>query len=79
MREAKLKLNPEKCIFGVTQGKVFSCLVSTKGIEASSDKIKSNPPNATTADKKSGAETSWSYSSTEQIHCQASRGKLTFI
>jgi hypothetical protein len=40
MREAKLKLNPEKCIFGVTRGRVMGCLVSTKGIEASPDKIK---------------------------------------
>jgi hypothetical protein len=40
MREAKLKMNPEKCVFGVTRGKVLGCLVSTKGIEASHDKIK---------------------------------------
>jgi hypothetical protein len=40
MREAKLKLNPEKCVFEVTQGRVLGCLVSTKGIEASPDKIK---------------------------------------
>jgi hypothetical protein len=30
MREAKLKLNPEKCVFGITKGKVLGCLVSTK-------------------------------------------------
>jgi hypothetical protein len=40
MREANLKLNPEKYIFGVTRGKVLGCLVSTKGIEASPDKIR---------------------------------------
>jgi hypothetical protein len=40
MRKAKLKLNPEKCVFGVTWGRVLGCLVSTKGIEASLDKIK---------------------------------------
>jgi hypothetical protein len=38
--EAKLKLNPEKCVFRVTRGIVLGCLVSTKGIEASPDKIK---------------------------------------
>jgi hypothetical protein len=32
IREAKLKLNPEKCVFEVTRGKVLNCLVSTKGI-----------------------------------------------
>jgi hypothetical protein len=40
MRKAKLKLNPEKCVFRVTRGRVLGCLVSTKGIEASPDKIK---------------------------------------
>jgi hypothetical protein len=40
MRKARLKLNPKKCIFGITKGKVLGCLVSTKGIEANPDKIK---------------------------------------
>jgi hypothetical protein len=40
MCEARLKLNPEKCAFGVTRGKVLGCLVSTKGIEANPDNIK---------------------------------------
>jgi hypothetical protein len=35
-----LKLNPEKCVFGIHKGKVLGCLVSTKGIEANPDKIK---------------------------------------
>jgi hypothetical protein len=33
-RRAGLKLNPEKCVFGVKKGKFLGCLVSTKGIEA---------------------------------------------
>jgi hypothetical protein len=40
MREARLKLNPEKCVFGVTRGKVLGCLVSMKDIEANPDKIR---------------------------------------
>jgi hypothetical protein len=40
MREAKLKLNLEKCVFGVMRDKVLGCLVSTKGIEARPDKVK---------------------------------------
>jgi hypothetical protein len=40
MCESKLKLNPEKCVFGITKGKVLGCLVSTKVIEANPDKIK---------------------------------------
>jgi ribonuclease HI len=40
MREANLKLNPEKCVFDIHKGKVLGCLVSTKGIEANPDKIR---------------------------------------
>jgi hypothetical protein len=39
MRRAQLKLNPEKCVFGVRRGKVLGCLVPVKGIEANPDKI----------------------------------------
>jgi O-acetyl-ADP-ribose deacetylase (regulator of RNase III) len=40
MRRVGLKLNPEKCIFGVTKGRISGCLISTKRIEANPDKIK---------------------------------------
>jgi ribonuclease HI len=39
-RQASLKLNPEKCVFGVKKGKFLGCLVSTKGVEANPNKIK---------------------------------------
>jgi hypothetical protein len=34
------KLNPDKCVFGVTAGKLLSLLVSYRGIEANPEKIK---------------------------------------
>jgi hypothetical protein len=40
LKVANLKLNPEKCVFGIHKGKVLGCLVSTKHIEANPDKIK---------------------------------------
>jgi hypothetical protein len=40
MREVRLKLNLEKCIFGITKGKVLGCFVLTKGIKANPDKIR---------------------------------------
>jgi hypothetical protein len=40
MRRGGLKLNPEKCVFGVTNGKILGCLISAKRIEANLDKIK---------------------------------------
>ena len=38
-RKAGLKLNTEKCIFGIAKGKFLGCLVSAKGIEANPTKI----------------------------------------
>jgi ribonuclease HI len=40
MGRASLKLNPEKCVFGVTKGKILGCLISAKRIEANPDKIR---------------------------------------
>jgi hypothetical protein len=39
MQRAQLTLNPDKCVFGISRGKVLACLVSVKGIEANPDKI----------------------------------------
>jgi hypothetical protein len=39
VRQAGLKLNPEKCVFGAKKGKFLGCLVSMKGIEANPSKI----------------------------------------
>jgi hypothetical protein len=38
-RRVGLKLNLEKCVFGVKKGKFLGCFVSTKGIEANPSKI----------------------------------------
>jgi hypothetical protein len=49
-RQAGLKLNPEKCAFGVKKGKFLGCLESMKGIEAKPNKIEAilwmEPPNS---------------------------------
>jgi hypothetical protein len=39
MRDARLRLNPEKCVFRVRQGKILGYLVSHRGIEANPTKI----------------------------------------
>jgi hypothetical protein len=36
----RTKLNPDKCVFGVTAGKLLGFLVSCRGIEANPEKIK---------------------------------------
>jgi hypothetical protein len=49
-KQAGLKLNLEKCVFGVKKGKFLGCLISTKGIEANPSKIEAilrmQPPNS---------------------------------
>ena len=39
LREANLKLNPEKCTFGVQKGKILGCIVSAKGIDLNPKKV----------------------------------------
>jgi hypothetical protein len=51
MRDARLRLNPEKCVFGVRQGKILGYMVSHRGIEANPTKIQAimdmAPPQST--------------------------------
>jgi ribonuclease HI/transposase InsO family protein len=48
LRATRTKLNPEKCVFGVSAGKLLGFLVSHRGIEANPDKVnaieKMRPP-----------------------------------
>ena len=39
LRKHGLKLNPEKCVFGVRRGKLLGCMITERGIEASPVKI----------------------------------------
>ena len=40
LRKFQLKLNPAKCTFGATSGKLLGFIVSERGIEVDPDKIK---------------------------------------
>ena len=40
LHKINLKLNPEKCVFGVPSGKLLGFFVSQRKIEANPDKIK---------------------------------------
>src|SRR6185503_5859304 len=39
LRKHGLKLNPEKCVFGVRRGKLLGCMIIERGIEANPVKI----------------------------------------
>jgi ribonuclease HI len=51
LRRYRMKLNPNKCVFGVLSGKFLGFMVSQRGIEANPDKIKAvlemTPPRTT--------------------------------
>jgi hypothetical protein len=48
LRAYSIKLNPEKCVFGVSSGELLGFMVSERGIEANPEKIatimKMGPP-----------------------------------
>src|SRR5579859_1621182 len=39
LRRYRIKLNPEKCVFGVPKGKLLGFVISEHGIEANKEKI----------------------------------------
>jgi len=39
LRQYNMKLNPSKCVFGVSSGKFLGVMVSHRGIKANPDKI----------------------------------------
>src|ERR1043165_5184666 len=39
LKDYRLKLNPEKCVFGVKSGKFLGFMISERGIEANPEKI----------------------------------------
>jgi hypothetical protein len=51
LRRYRMKLNPSKCVFGVSSGKFLGFMVSQRGIEANPEKIKAvlemTPPRTT--------------------------------
>ena len=40
LRSYNMKLNPSKCVFGVTAGKFLGFMVSQRGIEVNSEKVR---------------------------------------
>jgi hypothetical protein len=44
LKEKNIKLNPEKCVFGVPRGMLLGFIVSKRGIEANSEKKSPQSP-----------------------------------
>jgi hypothetical protein len=58
-REAQLKLNLEKCVFGITRGKKLGCLVSMKGIEEQYRENKSHTLDEASTNQKRSPKANW--------------------
>ena len=74
-----LRLNPEKCVFGVPSGKLLGFLVSHRGIEANPEKIKaiedmSPPQTLKEMQKLAGAG-----GRIRAFHLQTRSARLTFL
>ena len=52
LRTYDIKLNPEKCVFGVPFGKLLGFIISNRGIEANPAKIRALTQSATPTDLK---------------------------
>jgi hypothetical protein len=72
-----LKLNPEKCVFGVQKGKVLGFLISVKGIEAIPGQC--NSTHEASAIQKGGLEAHRKNHNAESVHVKAGRAKLTIL
>ena len=75
-----LRLNPEKCVFGVPSGKLLGFLVSHRGIKANPEKIKAmedmSPPQTLKEMQKLAG---WVGDRVRAFHLQARRARLTLL
>jgi hypothetical protein len=78
MRDARLRLNPKKCVFGVRQGKILGYLVSHCGIEANPTKIQAIINMTPSAVSQRRPTSNRKIGRPQQIHFQVHRAKPTF-
>jgi hypothetical protein len=79
LRKAGLKLNPEKCVFGVKKGKFLGCLVSTKGIEANPSKIEAILRMEPTKSRKCAQRLTGRLSSLNRFISRSAERNLPFV
>ncbi|RVW45301.1 Transposon Ty3-I Gag-Pol polyprotein [Vitis vinifera] len=64
IRQFRLRLNPKKCTFGVTSGKLLGYMVSERGIEVDPDKIRAILDMPAPRTERERSEASWADFST---------------
>ena len=73
------KLNLEKCIFGISKGKLLSCLISARGIEANLEKIDAIFQHGTPNLKKTSTEAHGKTGGIKQIHFKVHRARAPLL
>jgi hypothetical protein len=78
-RKAGLKLNPEKCVFGVKKGKFLRCLVLTKGFEANPSKIEAILQIEQPKTRKGAHRLTWRLASLNRFILRSAERNLPFF
>ena len=74
----EMKLNPRKCVFGVSSGKFLSFIVSQQGVEANLDKIQAILEISPPEECQRGIKPKWKTRNTQQIRL-TSNGQMLVI
>ena len=70
LNAVNLRLNPEKCVFGVPSGKLLGFLVSHRGIEANPKKVKEVEDISPAKDPQRNAEAHGARDRARALHLQ---------
>jgi hypothetical protein len=83
LRKHGLKLNPEKCVFGIRRGKLLGCMITERGIKANLVKIEAirrmQPPTTKRHQSKSSTKVDKPTGFAEQVHLAVSRKVTPFL
>jgi hypothetical protein len=79
LREVGLKLNLEKCVFGVSRGKMLGYIIGPEGIRANPDKTKSINIHGRAIIQEGSLEAHYKNSDIEQVHLKVSRTQPPFL
>ena len=72
LRSYNMKLNPSKCVFGVTAGKFLGFIVSQRGIEVNPEKVRAIME-LEPEDGEGSTEIEWKNCGPEQVRLQSNR------
>ena len=79
LREARLKLNPEKCVFGVSKGKMLGYIIGPEAIRANPDKTKAIISMVEPSTKKEVQKLTGRIAALNRFNSKSLEGSLPFL